>query len=223
MATQKKSNSKVKEASAQAGASRVMKAQDFALSSEQKPEVSAKTFACYIRALDQNSRQGTVGCKDRGEVAFSNKKPWKQKGTGRARAGTRRSPLWRKGGVIFGPQPRVRKLKVSQSTKRNVLNALFWQQLEHGNIIALDWNLGQEIPKTALAFKALKEAQLHDKKIVLFVSHEDALIHASFNNIPNVRMLLFDQPNALALADSDCWVFLDKDTENFKQMVSPWI
>src|SRR6202158_776957 len=63
-------------------------------------------FAVWIRALLQNWRQGTVGVKDRSEVSLSGKKPWKQKGTGRARAGTARSPLWRKGGVIFGPHPR---------------------------------------------------------------------------------------------------------------------
>ena len=64
----------------------------------------------------QNWRQGTVACKGRSDVAFSNKKPWKQKGTGRARAGSARSPLWRKGGVIFGPQPRTRTLTITQET-----------------------------------------------------------------------------------------------------------
>ena len=67
-----------------------------------QPEVSEVSFSNWVRALMQNWRQGTVGCKDRSEVGFSNKKPWKQKGTGRARAGSARSPLWRKGGVVFG-------------------------------------------------------------------------------------------------------------------------
>ena len=66
----------------------------------------------------QNWRQGTVACKGRSDVAFSNKKPWKQKGTGRARAGSARSPLWRGGGVIFGPQPRTRMLKVAKQVKK---------------------------------------------------------------------------------------------------------
>ena len=61
-------------------------------------------MAIYVRALLQNWRQGTVACKGRSDVSYSNKKPWKQKGTGRARAGSARSPLWRGGGVIFGPQ-----------------------------------------------------------------------------------------------------------------------
>src|ERR1700683_4830953 len=79
----------------------------------EKREESPKTYATAIRTLIQNWRQGTVGCKDRSEVAYSNRKPWKQKGTGRARAGSLRSPVWRKGGVTFGPQPRVRELSIN--------------------------------------------------------------------------------------------------------------
>ena len=69
-----------------------------------KKIASKANFALWVRALLQNWRQGTVVCKGRSEVAYSNKKPWKQKGTGRARAGSARSPLWRSGGVIFGPK-----------------------------------------------------------------------------------------------------------------------
>ena len=81
---------------------------------------SSVGFSIWVRALLQNWRQGTVGSKDRSEVSFSNKKPWKQKGTGRARAGSARSPLWRGGGVVFGPQPRTRVLKTGKQVKRNV-------------------------------------------------------------------------------------------------------
>src|SRR5260221_13587778 len=65
------------------------------------------TFSTWIRVLAQNWRQGTVACKGRSDVAYTNRKPWKQKGTGRARAGSARSPLWKGGGAIFGPQARV--------------------------------------------------------------------------------------------------------------------
>ena len=83
-----------------------------------------RLFQFGLRALLQNWRQGTVACKGRSDVAYSNKKPWKQKGTGRARAGSARSPLWRGGGVIFGPQATSRTLRVPQSLRKNVLNAL---------------------------------------------------------------------------------------------------
>ncbi len=189
---------------------------------EHKP-LSRTSFAQYIRALMQNWRQGTVSSKDRGEVAFSNKKPWKQKGTGRARAGSRRSPLWRKGGTIFGPQPRVRTLKVSKGVKRNVLQALLWNKLEQKSIMLLDWSVEGEKPKTAAAYAALKHVELINKKIVLFVDPDDYITGAAFLNIPNVRVIFFDEPNAYVLADADVWVSLKKDADAFKEMMKSWI
>ena len=91
--------------------------QDLSLDVSQKKEVTPVGFSTWIRSLRQNWRQGTVGCKGRSDVAHSNKKPWKQKGTGRARAGSPRSPLWRGGGVTFGPQARVRTLAVPAQLK----------------------------------------------------------------------------------------------------------
>jgi large subunit ribosomal protein L4 len=182
---------------------------------------NTKALAQYIRALMQNWRQGTVGCKDRSEVAFSNRKPWKQKGTGRARAGSPRSPLWRKGGVIFGPQERVRTLKVTKNHKREVFADLLWSKLEAQNVISLNWS-ADERPKTALAYSALKQAGLADKKVVLFVSTYDFITQASFANIPNVSMIFFDQPNAFTLAHGDNWMFLAKDSDLFKEMVGLW-
>ena len=88
-------------------------AKDLDLATEKRSELTVG-FSIWIRTLRQNWRQGTVGCKGRSDVSFSNKKPWKQKGTGRARAGSARSPLWRGGGVIFGPQPRVRVLRLQR-------------------------------------------------------------------------------------------------------------
>src|ERR1700733_5875246 len=70
------------------------------------------SFSTWIRVLAKNWQQGTVACQGRSDVAYTNRKPWKQKGTGRARAGSARSPLWKGGGVIFGPQARVRTMKV---------------------------------------------------------------------------------------------------------------
>ena len=102
-------------------------------------KVDAKSCSIWVRKLLQNWRQGTVACKDRSMVAFSNKKPWKQKGTGRARAGSLRSPLWRKGGVTFGPQPRVRKLKVSASLKKSVLGNILSDYLSNKKIFSLDF------------------------------------------------------------------------------------
>ncbi len=181
-----------------------------------------KALAQYIRALMQNWRQGTVGCKGRSDVSFSNKKPWKQKGTGRARAGSPRSPLWRSGGVTFGPQSRVKTLKVSKNQKREVFANLLWAKLEAQNVIALNWSADSERPRTALAHTALIQAGLADKKVVFFVSPHDFITQASFANLPNVSMIFFDQPNAFTLANGDSWMFLAKDIDLFKEMGGLW-
>jgi large subunit ribosomal protein L4 len=195
---------------------------DLGIEEVQHAPLAHSCFAEYIRALRQNWRQGTVGCKDRSEVAFSNRKPWKQKGTGRARAGSRRSPLWRKGGVIFGPQPRVRTLRVMQQVKKAVMRSLLLEALAQGKIISLAYE-SQDKPNTAKAVQLLKQAGLNEKKVVLLTSLYDANVHASFANIPTVQLSLFDQLNAFVLSQSAYWVFLSKDIDAFRQMVQQWI
>lgn len=219
MATKKTSKS----AQTEAKLTQVIAPEDLDLNNEQKLEVSPLGFSQCVRVLLQNWRQGTVGVKGRSDLSFSNKKPWKQKGTGRARAGSLRSPVWRKGGVIFGPQPRSRKLTATKDLKRRVFNQLLWNYLENKNVISFNWMPTKDIPKTSDAYNALKNAELHNKKIVMFVSPHDMIIHGSFANLSNVRMLLFDQANAYDLANSEHWVFLNKDINAFKEMVNTWI
>ena len=188
-----------------------------------KKSIKSTAFAIAIRQLLQNWRQGTVGCKDRSQVSLTGKKPFKQKGTGRARAGTARSPLWRKGGVIFGPQARVKKHKMPANQKKQVFNYLFWQYLENEKIGYLDWALTNDKPKTAEAYKALKEVQALEGNTVVFIPLNDTIHYASFSNIPNVRVLFYDEPNVFDLAKADKWIVLGKDKDAFKEMVSRWI
>lgn len=188
----------------------------------ERKEMSPKTFACAIRLLLQNWRQGTVGCKTRGQLAFSNKKPWRQKGTGRARVSSIRSPLWRKGGVIFGPQPRVRELAMNASQRRLVMNNLFFSMIDNSKIHCLDFSVSNAKPDTKGAFQAIEKAGFNDRKIVLFLPFGDDLTYTSFRNIPNVSIVLFDEPNAYQLSNGDCWVFLKKDVDSFKVMVERW-
>src|SRR5579872_1762775 len=123
---------------------------DVEFSAPEKP-ASKQQFAVWVYALMQNWRQGTVACKGRSDVARANRKPWKQKGTGRARAGSARSPLWRGGGVIFGPQARVRTLTVPQKAKQGVLNSILFNYVENGKVACIDWALEGSQPKTAMA------------------------------------------------------------------------
>lgn len=186
-------------------------------------KATANSFSTWIRVLEKNWQQGTVASKGRSDVAYTNRKPWKQKGTGRARAGSARSPLWKGGGVIFGPQARTRTLKVARKIKHKILLTMLADNLNQKNVICADWQLSAEQPKTAEAQQLVSKTDLANKKIVLFVAPYDFQSALSFANIPNVRPLSFDQANAYDLANSDCWLFLKKDFDHFKEMVSRWI
>jgi len=170
-----------------------------------------------------NARQGTADTKTRGEVSGGGRKPWKQKGTGRARAGSARSPLWKGGGAIFGPQPRVRTVKISRKMKHKILLSMLANNLDQKNVVCADWELATEQPKTMQAQELVNNVGLANKKIILFVAPYDFHSALSFANIPNVRPLSFDQINAYDLANSDCWLCLKKDFDHFKEMVSQWV
>jgi large subunit ribosomal protein L4 len=186
----------------------------------------AKQYSQAIRVLLQNWRQGTVACKNRSEVSFSRKKPWKQKGTGRARAGSARSPLWRKGGVVFGPQPRTRELDINKKQKRIVFNSIlsnFLKEETKKGLYCLDINLQESTSsKTKVASKLIKDLGLDTKKIILFLPFNDEANFLAFRNISNVNVFCFDQPNAFDLSNGDYLLFLKKDMDSFKKMVSLW-
>lgn len=183
---------------------------------------SPASFSTWIRVLMRNWQQGTVASKGRSDVARTNRKPWKQKGTGRARAGSARSPLWKGGGVIFGPQARVCTLKMPKKSRKKIMSTLLAQFLDNKRIICADWSIASDKPKTAEAQCLLNSGGLSSRKIILFVAPNDYQTALSFANIPNVYPLSFDQPNAYELANSDCWLFLKKDIDQLKEMVSQW-
>jgi large subunit ribosomal protein L4 len=177
----------------------------------------------YARALFQNWRQGTVWSRGRADVNFSNKKPWKQKGTGRARAGSPKSPLWKGGGVIFGPQERTRVLKTNRKTRQLALMSLLSDYINNGLVAIVDWNPAHDKPQTASAYTLLQSHGLAGKKIVLFISPGDIVTYASFINIPQVSLIYFDQPNVCDLMKGSHWVILKKDQDLFKEMVAQWL
>ncbi len=182
----------------------------------------SQSYAVWIRALLQNWRQGTVGCKGRADVSLSTRKPWKQKGTGRARAGTARSPLWRGGGVIFGPQPRTRTLKVTKRTKYDVMRALLVTYIENKKIISYDLQLVDGKPSAKTGALALQNMNITGKKVSIFLQRDDYSSWLSLRNLPNVQIISFDALNAYSLSNSDYLVVLKKDFSNFKDMVAQW-
>ena len=197
-------------------------AQDVNFDTSNFKRATPALFSTTARTLLMNWRQGTVACQGRSDVSRTNRKPYKQKGTGRARAGTARSPLWKGGGVIFGPQARVRTLKMTKKSKRKVMLTLLADNLENEKIVCGDWLISEK-PSTAQAQEFINQAGLVTKKILLFVAPYDYTVALSFANIPNVRSLSFDQVNTYDLANSDCWLFFKKDFDHFKGMVSQWL
>lgn len=188
-----------------------------------KKAVTSEAFAVQIRALIANSHQGTVGCKNRSDVSYSGKKPWRQKGTGRARAGSARSPLWRGGGVIFGPTPTTRRLKVTKKARQAAMKNILLNYVSNEKIMILKWVLKSNVPSTRLAYKALKESNLLKEKVNLFLDINDTITQASFANIANIQSIFFDQPNAYNLSSAGRWLVLEKDFDAFKEMVKRWI
>lgn len=189
---------------------------------QDQASVSPIAIARYVRLLRQNWRQGTVSCKDRSEVSYSNRKPWKQKGTGRARAGAASSPLWRHGGVTFGPQPRTRVLSLPVKIRRNVMRSLLHNVITQEKVYALEHTIAPEF-STRDARVILQQAGLWGKKVALLTNIDDAHIRMAFANIPEVSLYLFDQLNAYALSDAGHIVYFQNNANEFKEVVQSWI
>jgi large subunit ribosomal protein L4 len=147
-------------------------------------EVSSVLLHETTVAYLNNQRSGTHKTQTRGEVSFSGAKPWKQKGSGNARAGQRNSPLWRKGGIIFGPQPRDYYTKMSKRKKRLSLSMALSEQFKNGNIIVVDSIKISEI-KTKRVVEFLKNLKVEGKKIIFAISNNVEFKIAA-RNIKNV-------------------------------------
>src|SRR6202167_5000814 len=138
-------------------------------------------------------RSGTACTKNVGEVAGSNKKPWRQKGTGRARAGSFQSPLWVGGGVVFGPRPRDFGKKVSKKTKQLALRKALSERLKAGDVVVVD-DLKFETPKTKDFIGIISKLDLKGSMLVVSTGIDKNLTLAS-RNVPNIELATSDSLN----------------------------
>ena len=141
-----------------------------------------------VRQLN-NARQGTASTKTRAEVRGGGRKPWRQKGTGRARAGSIRSPLWRGGGVIFGPKPRDYSTKMNRKERRLALRTAFSARVE--DMIVVE-NFGAELerPKTKEVIAALERWGVSaDEKVLLILKEVSDNVNLSTRNIALVKLI----------------------------------
>jgi large subunit ribosomal protein L4 len=158
-----------------------------------------------VVAYQANQRMGTACTKNVGEVAGTNKKPWRQKGTGRARAGSFQSPLWRGGGVVFGPKPRDFSKKVSWKTKQLALRKALSERLRAGDVVLLD-DLKLGSPKTKEFLGVLTALEL--KGTALFVSQAvDKNLTLASRNLADVALTTGDLLNTYDVLRPDKLVF----------------
>jgi large subunit ribosomal protein L4 len=133
-------------------------------------------------------RAGTHSTKTRGEVSGGGKKPWRQKGTGRARHGSSRSPIWSGGGVAHGPKPRDHSMRVNKKMKRGALRSALSDALQSGKL-AVVTKLEFDEPKTRLALEILGNLELAGKVLVVLPQPtDDGIIEKSFRNLPQARI-----------------------------------
>jgi large subunit ribosomal protein L4 len=131
-------------------------------------------------------RAGTHSTKTRGEVRGGGKKPWRQKGTGRARQGSIRSPQWVGGGIAHGPQPHGHEMRVNKKMKRGAMRSALTDALQSGKLAAID-ELSFETPKTADAAKILAALELTGRVLLVLPEPQDA-VERSFRNLSAVRI-----------------------------------
>jgi large subunit ribosomal protein L4 len=181
-------------------------------------EVSSVLLHEITTAYLNNQRAGTHKTKTRGEVSFSGAKPWKQKGTGNARAGQRNSPLWRKGGIIFGPRPRDYYTKMSKQKKKASLSMAFSAQLQNGNVMVVDSVKLEEI-KTKRVVEILKNLKVEGKKIVFAIAN-DADFKVAAKNIKNVVVENIKNVNAYQILWADKVVLTPEAIDLIKERQS---
>jgi large subunit ribosomal protein L4 len=158
-----------------------------------------------VVAFNAAQRSGTACTKNVGEVAGTNKKPWKQKGTGRARAGSFRSPLWRGGGVVFGPKPRDFSKKVSRSTRQLALRKALSERLSAGDVVVVD-DFKLSSPKTKDFVGVLSALKLDGTALIVAQAADKNLTLAS-RNVAHVQLTTSDALNTYQILRSDKLVF----------------
>jgi large subunit ribosomal protein L4 len=141
-----------------------------------------------VRAYLASRRRGTHKTKERSEVKGTRSKPWKQKHTGRARAGSRQSPLWRSGGTVHGPRPRSYAQKVNKKARRAALKGVLSQRMAEGRLLVLG-SLELDAPKTKDFLERLEKLGVRGEKVLLVDGLENLNLHLASRNRPELKML----------------------------------
>jgi large subunit ribosomal protein L4 len=168
-------------------------------------KINDSLFHEVVRKTLASQRSGTAATKNRAEVRGGGAKPWKQKGTGRARAGSRRSPIWRGGGTMFGPMPRDYSFSIPKKVSRAALKAALSLKHKEGKLILLN-DFPLEGFKTRQVVEVLKKFQVEDALIV--TDRKNPLLERSTRNIPGVQVLRCEGLNVYDILNHEHLILL---------------
>jgi large subunit ribosomal protein L4 len=170
----------------------------------------------YIRVFQLNQRQGTSSVKTRAEVSGSGRKPWKQKGTGRARVGSSRTPLWRHGGIVHGPKPRSWALSLPAKIKRLALISALSKKFSEDKILVLD-SVDIKTPKTTEMIEIMNALKVKPYKVLVVLPEDSQNIRKSAQNIKGVSTALAHNLNTHEVLLANKVIFLKPALLNIQE------
>ncbi len=179
-------------------------------------DVKEHLFYEVVKMQLANRRSGTASTKTKGEVSGGGIKPWKQKGTGRARSGSIRSPLWRHGGTVFGPHPRDYSYKVPKKVMREALKSALALRLKDGRLKVYD-SLELEAPKTKMALEVVKKAGLDNALIV--IEGKSRNLELAVRNLKDYKVLTAGGLNVYDILNYDNLVITKGALEKVEAML----
>lgn len=175
----------------------------------------AVLHAAVVRYLG-NQRQGTQSTLTRTEVSGGGRKPWKQKGTDRARQGSTRSPQWTHGGVALGPKPRLYKTKLNKKVRRTAMISALSSKVASGDMIVLDKIETSEF-KTKIMVKMLSAVGAKKKSLVV-LDENDLKVRESLSNIPGVKVALYNTINVYDILNCDSFIVAKGAAEKIQEV-----
>jgi len=165
-----------------------------------------------VRSFLANQRQGTHKAKGRGEVSGSTKKPFKQKGTGGARSGHKRSPLWRHGGRVFGPNPHTYGFKVNGKLKELARRSALTYKARESKITVVE-NFSMDAPKTKDFLSVLANLKLNNSKVLLLLNAEQKNIYLSGRNLPKTKVITAKDVSTYDILNAETIVIMEGGLE----------
>ena len=177
----------------------------FSLPAAYEGEVHQGALYHAVRAYLSNQRQGTHSTKTRAEVSGGGKKPWRQKGTGRARQGTIRAAQWRGGGVVFGPKPRSYHVDLPRKVKRLAKQSALNARAQDGALYVIE-SMTFESPKTRQVVDILTKLGIQDKKVLLLTAEHRPEVFLSSRNLPRVHTVRYVNASAYEILWADALV-----------------